>query len=157
MPYRLLSWSALLCCLLFPLGSRADQEVQRLWREKIAKAEAGDPKLQTEVGLALFLGDPLFVPHDKRDLDAGWKWLERASMQGYKPAQQSFYSTKYSHYLSINGLDRDELVFALMWYCIFKGKMVTDFKGVALVSDETVGMVHAKVKLFWEKNPELKK
>ena len=47
--------------------------------------------------------------------------------------------------------------FALMWYCIFKGKLVSDFKGIAIVSDETTAMVHAKVKLFWEKHPALKK
>jgi TPR repeat protein len=157
MPYRLLRWSAIICCLLLPLNSYADEEVQRVWKEKIAKAEAGDPKIQTEVGLKLFHGDRFFVPDHKRDLEAGWKWLERASLQGYKPAQEALYATKYGHYQSNRGLDRDELIFALMWYCIFKGKLVTDFEGVALVSDETIGMVHAKVELFWKKHPELKK
>ena len=157
MHYRLLSLFAFLCFLLCPIASVADEEVQRVWKEKIAKAEAGDPKFQTEVGLILFHGDRFFIPDDKRDLEAGWKWIERASMQGYKPAQEAFYATKYSHYQSNRGLDRDELVLALMWYCIFKGKLVSDFKGIALVSDETTAMVHAKVKLFWEKNPALKK
>ena len=157
MPYRLLSLSALLWCLLWPLNSHAEDEAQRIWKEKIAKAEAGDPKFQTEVALNLFHGHPLFVPNEKRDLDAAWKWIERASMQGHKPAQEALYATKHGHYLSYGSLDRDELVFALMWYCIFKGKLVSDFKGIALVSDETTAMVHAKVKLFWEKNPALKK
>ena len=156
---RLLSLFAFLCFLLYPIASVADEEVQRVWKEKIAKAEAGDPKFQTEVGLILFHGHGygIFITDDKRDLEAGWKWIERASMQGYKPAQEAFYATKYIHYQSNRGLDRDELVFALMWYCIFKGKLVSDFKDIALVSDETTAMVHAKVKLFWEKNPALKK
>jgi len=156
----------ILCTVLFvPCGLASEYEEQHLiWKEIQAKAEAGDPKFQTQVGEAYIYGRVLVVPEDKIDLELGWKWLRLAAMKGYKPGQKSYAASKLRHYLMNRGTDREELLEALMWLCIHEGRLI-DFSvgqvsvpyGSTPVSEKTCALAHEKTKAFWSKHPELKK
>lgn len=140
------------------LSCRAEEEMERVWKEWLAKAEAGDPRFQTKVGLKYIRGNDepgICVPDFKTDINLGWKWLERASMQGHKPAQLALSESHYFHYQMNRGTDREELILASMWYCVYKAELCTDYPRI--LSDESIKMTHTKVKAFWDKHPELKK
>jgi TPR repeat protein len=148
-----------------PYGVASEnEELHLIWKEIQAKAEAGDPKFQTQVGEAYIYGRLVVVPEGKIDLDLGWKWLRLAAMQGYKPGQKAYAASKLRHYVMNRGTDREELLEALMWYCIYEGRLI-DFSshGVntpaygTLVSEGTCALAHEKAKAFWSKYPELKK
>jgi hypothetical protein len=158
---------SLIICLTFfvPWVVASDYEEQHLiWKEIQAKAEAGDPKFQTQVGEAYIYGRVLVVPEEKIDLELGWKWLRLAAMKGYKPGQKAYAASRLTHYLKNRGTDREELIEALMWYCIHDGRVIDFSKGGVsapyggtLVSEGTCALAHEKTRAFWVKNPELKK
>lgn len=157
----------LICCLMFfmPCGIASEYEEQHLiWKEIQAKAEAGDPKFQTQVGEAFIYGRGIVVPQEKIDLELGWKWLRLAAMKGYKPGQRAYAVSKLTHYLKNRGTDREELLEALMWHCVHEGRLIDFSKsgvhvpyGGTPVSEGTSALAHEKTKAFWSRYPELKK
>jgi hypothetical protein len=156
-----------------PAKLSGDEEYGRVWKETLAKAEAGDPRFQTEVAHAYWFGR-IGVIEGGKDIEVAWRWLRLAAMKGYGPAQQAYADTRLVHYYRNNGTDREMLIEGLMWYCVFDGQLVKDFGKIATkpnphwpcevstwshsaLSDETRQMVYEKVKMFWKGNPALKK
>ncbi len=157
----------LICCLMFSMTGALASEYEEeylIWKEVQAKAEAGDPKFQTQVGEAFIHGRGIVVPQEKIDLELGWKWLRLAAMKGYKPGQKAYAASRLTHYLKNRGTDREELLEALMWYCIHDGRLIDFSKGGVYapyggtpVSEGTCALAHEKTRAFWGKHPELKK
>jgi TPR repeat protein len=141
------------------------EEQHLIWKEVQAKAEGGDPKFQTQVGEAFIYGRGIVVPQEKIDLELGWKWLRLAAMKGHKPGQKAYAASKLRHYLMNRGTDREELLEALMWYCMHEGRLIDFSKdgvsaplyGGTSVSEGTCALAHEKTRAFWLKHPELKK
>lgn len=152
----------LVFCLMFfmPAMFASEYEEQHLiWKEIQAKAEAGDPKFQTQVGEAFIYGRGIVVPQEKINLEVGWKWLRLAAMKGYKPGQKAYAVSKLNHYLMNRGTDREELIEALMWHCVNDGRLIDfskDGYGGTPVSEGTCALAHEKTRAFWGKHPELK-
>lgn len=156
-----------------PARLSGDEEYGRVWKETLAKAEAGDPRFQTEVAHAYWFGR-VGIMQGGMDIEAAWRWLRLAAMKGYGPAQQAYADTRLVHYYKNNGTDREMLIDGLMWYCIFDGRLVQDFpkvwskpnphwpsevatRSTCALSDETRRLVYEKTKMFWRDHPDLKK
>ena len=91
--------------------------------------------------------------------------MRLAAMKGHKPGQKAYAASKLRHYLMNRGTDREELLEALMWYCIHEGRLIDFSKdgvsaplyGGTPVSEGTSALSHEKTRVFWGKHPELKK
>lgn len=111
-----------------PTTAVADGEEAKIFREKLAKAEAGDPQAQVRVGDIFLYGDPRLGISANPALAEGW--YMKAATQGYAMGYSKLSSIHRSRALKLRnqGLSDSEELIESTKFAILSGEGTTYFR-----------------------------